>query len=193
MALSSNWAFASVVAVGAAFSIAPAAAMGGGGSSMPTGSNSPNWPSHQAQKPSEYNDAVKLIKADKCSDAIPLLQKAIDKSPKDADIYNYLGYCQRKLGQYNDSFENYRKALELDPNHRGAREYVGELFLDLNRPDDAQSQLDQLTQLCPKGCVERDTLAKAIADYKANHPASASPPAPATPSSPPSPPAPSGN
>jgi predicted Zn-dependent protease len=171
--------FAGSIAIGVATLAGSAFAMGGGGSSMPS-SPTPNWPAHQDQqsKPAEYDDAVKLIKEDKCTDAIPLLQKALEKAPKDADIYNYLGYCQRKLGQYKDSFENYRKALELDPNHRGAREYVGELFLDLNKLDAAEEQLDQLNKLCPKGCVERDTLAKAIDDYKAKHPDAAAAPPP---------------
>lgn len=147
----------------------PAAAMpgnSGGGAPQPSG----NWPSSspgQKSKPSEYKDALKLIEDGKCAEALPLLQKAADKSPKDPDIYNQMGFCQRGLGQYQESFDNYRKALTLDPNHKGARNYVGVLFLLLNRPDDAQAQLDQLAKLCPRGCPERDGLAKEIEDYKA--------------------------
>jgi Flp pilus assembly protein TadD len=159
-----------VCALAGGIAAGPALAMsgggGGGGSSSPSGGQS--WPeSHQASKPSEYRGAMKLIKKDQCAEAIPLLEKALEKAPKDADIYNELGFCYRKLGKYTESFDNYRKALEIDPNHKGAREYVGELFLLMNKLDAAEDQLRQLTLLCPKGCVERDTLAKAIDDYKA--------------------------
>lgn len=170
MALISRLAPAGAIALCMALAAGPVSAMGGGGGGASQPSGNQNWPSQSSKaKPSEYKDAVSLIKDDKCADAIPLLEKAVEKSPKDADIYNYLGYCQRKLGSYSDSFENYRKALTLDPNHAGAREYVGELFLDLNRLPDAETQLEQLNALCKhgKGCLERDTLAKAIDAYKA--------------------------
>ena len=167
-----------VLALCAGLSIAGAAlAMGGssGGSAPPQPSGGGTWPKSTSQgqpKPDEYDQAVKLIKEDKCADALPLLEKAAQKSPKDADIYNYLGFCQRTLGKLDDAFGNYKTALTIDPNHRGARNYVGILFLMMNRPDLADQQLDQLKKLCGN-CEEKSSLEKAIADYKTAHPAPA--------------------
>lgn len=164
--------------------VAPAIAMPGGGSSPPPQPQQ-SWPNSSAEKPRDYKDAMEFIGQGKCAEALPLLDKAAAKSPKDADIYNQIGFCQRTIGKaaaeagdnttaqakYSESFNAYRQALTLDPNHKGAREYVGELFLLMDRPADADAQLEQLKKLCPRGCTERDTLQKAIDDYKAKHPA----------------------
>src|SRR5262249_23066506 len=44
-----------------------------------------------------------------------------------ADVYNLMGFSLRKLGEYKEAATFYQKALEFDPEHRGALEYQGEL------------------------------------------------------------------
>jgi protein involved in temperature-dependent protein secretion len=53
-------------------------------------------------------------------------------------------------------------ALKLDPNHKGANEYLGELYVDMGDMAKAQAQLAKLQQLCPSGCDEYSELKKAI-------------------------------
>ena len=108
------------------------------------------------------NDAKKLIKKEKYERAISKLEKAMRDEPDNADIYNYLGFAHRKSGDYEASGTHYQKALSLNPNHKLALEYQGELFLMLNDVVSAQANLAQLEDLCPQGCNERDDLAKAI-------------------------------
>src|SRR5216684_1663276 len=43
-----------------------------------------------------------------------------------ADVYNLLGFSLRNLGDYTQARTFYTKALEFDPDHRGAHEYLGE-------------------------------------------------------------------
>ena len=112
------------------------------------------------------NDAKKLIKKEKYKRAINKLEKAMRDEPDNADIYNYLGFAHRKSGNYEESGTHYQKALSLEPNHKLALEYQGELFLTLNDVVSAQYNLAQLGNLCPQGCKERDDLAKAIARYQ---------------------------
>ena len=112
------------------------------------------------------NDAKKLIKKEKYKRAINKLEKAMRDEPDNADIYNYLGFAHRKSGNYEESGTHYQKALSLDPNHKLALEYQGELFLTLNDLVSAQANLAQLANLCPRGCDERDDLAKAIARHQ---------------------------
>jgi tetratricopeptide (TPR) repeat protein len=177
MARVSRLAFCAAIALALGLAGSVALAMDSGSGSTPQQSPGQDWPAKgKTDKPREYKDALALIKEDKCAEALPLLEKALVTSPKDADIYNNIGFCNRKLGKYGESFEAYRQALTLDPNHKGAREYVGELYLLMDKLPEAENQLKQLALLCPRGCTERDTLAKAIGDYKAKHP-----PAPATP------------
>lgn len=79
-----------------------------------------------------------------------------------ADLYNLLGFAYRKTGDYARAEVNYAKALRLDPNHLGALEYQGELFIETGRMDQARQNLIRLTALCPTGCEELDDLREAI-------------------------------
>ncbi len=86
---------------------------------------------------------------------------------QNADVYNLLGFTLRKTGDYTTSLSYYTKALDLQPDHKAAREYLGELFVETGHIDKAKEQLAVLTKLCPAGCDERSDLEKAIADKKA--------------------------
>ena len=59
-----------------------------------------------------------------------------------------------------------RIALDLDPDHKGALEYQGELRLEQNNLPAAEANLAKLRRLCPAGCAERDDLERAIQAYK---------------------------
>ena len=71
------------------------------------------------------------------------------------DVYSLLGFTLRKTGDYATSLAYYTKALELEPGHKAAREYLGELFLETDKLDLAKDQLAALERLCPAGCEER--------------------------------------
>ena len=79
-----------------------------------------------------------------------------------ADVYNLLGFTLRKTGDFKTSLTYYTKALELQPDHKAAREYLGELFVETGNMDKAREQLDALAKLCPGGCEEREDLQKVI-------------------------------
>jgi tetratricopeptide (TPR) repeat protein len=80
-----------------------------------------------------------------------------------------LGYSYRKLGTFDKSMEHYQAALKIDSSHRYAHEYLGELYLDMNQPDNADKQLVALKKACPMfgKCEEYEDLKKAIDTYKA--------------------------
>ncbi|HEY1615363.1 MAG TPA: tetratricopeptide repeat protein [Rhizomicrobium sp.] len=144
----------------------PALAMGGyGGGMAPT--------MHTSMRRDEYSEALQLIRHEHFADAIPHLDRALADRPHNADILNYLGFTHRMVGDYPLSLSFYQRALSEDPDHKGAHEYLGELYLDMHDPVSAQAQLDALATLCPDGCDERDTLTKSIAAYAAANPAPA--------------------
>ena len=107
--------------------------------------------------------AIKHIDREQFDRAISELRKAADLRPKSADIQNYLGFAYRKSGKLEASGNHYAKALELDPDHKGALEYQGELFLMTGTPEKARANLARLEDLCPSGCSELTDLKAAIA------------------------------
>src|SRR5204863_7251833 len=96
----------------------------------------------------DYATAVRLIHHEKYADAIPYLNRALHERPTSADVLNYLGYTHRMLGDYPGSLDFYQQALARDPDHKGAREYLGELYLKMNQLANASAQLTALTRLC---------------------------------------------
>jgi tetratricopeptide (TPR) repeat protein len=89
-----------------------------------------------------------------------LAQLAVDQ-PKNADVWNLLGYTNRNMKLHGPALDAYEMALNLDPKHLGALEYQGELFVTLKRMDDAKANLAKLKDLC-KDCEEMQDLQAAI-------------------------------
>src|ERR1700730_16801306 len=84
-----------------------------------------------------------------------------------ADVYNLLGYSLRNLGEYGEAKTYYAKALDFDPSHKGAHEYLGELYLKTGEMDKAKAMLAKLEKLCPTGCEELADLKGDIAEAEA--------------------------
>lgn len=74
-----------------------------------------------------------------------------------------MGFSLRRTGDFKQSLVHYRKALDLDPNHKSALEYLGELYVETKQIDKAKEIVARLKKLCPKGCEELEDLGKAIA------------------------------
>ena len=107
---------------------------------------------------SDYTKAKNLIKAAKKYEkkgkvekaqkryvkAQKLLLKSNKKKPLQADTLNYLGFTTRKLGDYEKGEEFYLQGLQIEPNHKGINEYLGELYIVTNRMDLAKERLNVL-------------------------------------------------
>jgi Flp pilus assembly protein TadD len=111
----------------------------------------------------------KAIETKDFKSALGHLTKAVQEEPNNADAHSMLGYSHRKLGTLDKSMEHYQRALKIDANHRSAREYLGELYLDMNQLADAEKELASLKKACPffGKCEEYDDLKEAIEKYKA--------------------------
>ncbi|QPC91951.1 tetratricopeptide repeat protein [Mesorhizobium sp. INR15] len=86
----------------------------------------------------------------------------IAQDTQQADVYNLLGFTLRKTGDFKTALTYYNKALELKPDHKAAREYLGELYVETGDMPKANEQLASLQKLCPAGCEELADLQKAI-------------------------------
>lgn len=108
----------------------------------------------------------KAIERKDWKSAVDALSRALTRKPESADIHNYLGYAYRHLDDLTLSFTHYKEALRIDPNHRGAHEYIGQAYLKAGQPDKAAEHLTRLEQICGKRCEEYQDLAKAIGAYQ---------------------------
>ena len=125
---------------------------------------------------SDYDKAVTLIKSAKKYEkkdklekakkryekAQKLLLKSNSKKPNIPNTLNYLGFTTRKLGDYQGGEMYYLQGLQIEPNHVGINEYLGELYVVTNRMDLAKERLNIL-EAC--NCEEYDEL-KAIIEGK---------------------------
>ena len=114
----------------------------------------------------EMRKATVMIKNEDYAGALSFLEAEIAKNPDNADAWNLTGFASRKLGDYAASEVAYDKALAIDPKHKGALEYKGELYLTLGNLEGAENMFDRLNKVCFLSCKEKKQLAAAIRTYK---------------------------
>ena len=126
---------------------------------------------------SDYDKAIVLVKSakkyeekDKNNKAIKrykkaqkLLLKSNEAKPNNADTLNYLGFTTRKLGDYENGEKYYLQGLNIEPNHIGINEYLGELYVATNRIDLAK---ERLAVLASCNCEEFTELKQVIEGLK---------------------------
>lgn len=108
-----------------------------------------------------YNDAKALIGAGKYDEARVILAAVTKAEPGNADAWNLLGFSSRKSGDLKAAGKAYNKALKLNPNHLGALEYQGEMYIQLGQGDKAKANLEKLKAACGT-CEEMQDLEKAL-------------------------------
>jgi Flp pilus assembly protein TadD len=110
--------------------------------------------------------AQKEIKAKNYSNAIATLEAA--NQTNSADWNNLLGYAQRKKSPPDlvAAERFYQSALRIEPKHKGALEYYGELLLMKNDLAGAEQMLARLDKACIFSCEEYRDLKEAISKFK---------------------------
>ncbi len=136
------------------------ASMGGGG-----------W-NETSTKPADPDVAAarQALKDKQWDTAVELLQKAMARDPKNAELHSLMGYAERNRGNLDAAFKDYDQAIALDPKNRGAHEYMGEAYLMVGNLAKAEEHLARLDKLCFFPCEEYSDLKAAIAKYKQQHP-----------------------
>jgi len=124
-------------------------------------------PAPKAAAADKLAGARKQIAAKQWPAAIDELKKVNDTGS--ADWNNLMGYSLRKLGvpDYGEAEKFYAEALRIDPKHRGALEYSGELYLMTGNLPKAEERLAALDRACLFSCEEYRDLKRAVERYKA--------------------------
>ena len=147
------------LALGFALSAAPlgatyAAGGGGGGGGGGPSTTDP-----------EFSDGQQALEREDWYDAAKSFEKVIALEPRNADAHNLLAYSYRRSGRLDPAFETYAMALDLDPRHKLAHEYLGEAYLIVGNREKAEEHLSILQGICGNGCEETKLLRAAIARY----------------------------
>lgn len=108
---------------------------------------------------------AELLDGEKFEEALALFDDVIRSNPDNADAWTGFAFAKRRLGDVEGAWPAYQRALDLDPDHKGANEYIGELYLRIGQPEKAQEHLEVLNRVCSLGCEERTELAEAIQAY----------------------------
>ena len=116
-----------------------------------------------------YDKAYDLVYAEKFDKSLKLLKKISkrnDLGEMKADVYNLLGFSYRKNDNpdLDKAFESYKIALEANPEHAGAHEYLGELYLKMGDKFMAEKMLAKLETIAGTSSDEYKKLKKAIAN-----------------------------
>ena len=117
--------------------------------------------STEAATVSVYDEAKAMVDEGNFAAALPKLVNLTKMDAQNADAWNLLGFTYRKLGQLDDSDKAYLTVLSINPDHLGALEYQGELFITTGKIDLAKANLAKLKALCGT-CEQADDLEKAL-------------------------------
>jgi tetratricopeptide (TPR) repeat protein len=108
-----------------------------------------------------------LIKAgDSYTVAMRKFTRATELDPVMHEAWNYLGYANRKLGNYQAALTAYDRALNLKPGFAEAIEYRGHAYLGLNRLGDAK---DAYLSLFSSNRTLAAQLLVGMQEWVANH------------------------
>ena len=118
----------------------------------------------------EYAAGLSALKASDPASALRRFQAALKRFPEAAGLHNELGYTYRKLGRLDQAFDHYKRALAIDPRHRGAHEYIGEAYLMTGDVASAEKHLAELRAICTLPCEEMRDLQAAIDAHRRGTP-----------------------
>jgi len=116
--------------------------------------------------PPDLETAKTLIAKKDWASAIASLEKFVKANPNNADGFNLLGFSLRNSKRYPEAIFNYKEALRIDPNHRGAHEYLGQTYVQTKQLDKAKELLASLEKICGLQSEEYLDFKKAIDKFK---------------------------
>jgi Flp pilus assembly protein TadD len=119
-----------------------------------------------AARDEDYAAGKRAVERKDWDEAVRRFKLAERRHPEQADLQNILGFAHRNLKQYDLAFIHYKRAIEIEPRHRGAHEYIGETYLLTGDLASAEKHLGALRQICLLPCDELQDLERAVARYR---------------------------
>ncbi len=145
---------------------APVGAMAGATGADPFASAPPSYqgePSIDAQGSPQFENAVRLVKDNRFTEAKGILTSETSRNPANASAWRWLGDCHYNLLELDDAINCYQRALERDPNDFYALR--GQGFSYLHRGHEYWRQMQEQVARDQKDAAAA-TFAQAHDNYK---------------------------
>ncbi len=85
----------------------------------------------------------------KWTEAKTVLEKLVILEPRNAELYNNLGFSLKQLGSFDTAEEQYQKALSIQPDFVEALNNLGALYLAKRQLSDATAQFEKAISIKP--------------------------------------------
>ncbi len=112
-----------------------------------------------------YNLANKYLEKERYEDAVDNYHEAIARFPNDPDFYINLGYCYRKLGDFESAEQAFRRALTLNNKDWMTWSNLANALLKQNKLTETVSTFEKCLKLTMPAS-ERAAINRDIADIK---------------------------
>lgn len=114
----------------------------------------------------EFTAGQAAVKQKNWREAISRMESVVKRDANNANAWNLLGYAYRNLGEMENSFASYERALTINPQHKDAHEYIGEAYLQVGNLAKAEEHLRALDKICWLPCEQHSELKEKIEEYK---------------------------
>jgi len=128
--------------------------------------------------PTPFQEGLATLRAERFDEAMTALTQELAVHPENGKAWYYRAMVQRALGQDENALEDLDRAEALLPNDPHTLLRRSEVLLDLERPQEAQEDLERVLEHAPAGpvamhallslgqaCLAQDDLAGAFSAY----------------------------
>ena len=105
--------------------------------------------------------ALELFRQGNLKEAVPELQKSLQKNSADAEVRLHLAFAYDRLGSTDEAIAEYLRAIDIDPNNYFAYNNLGVLFDKQGRYDEAITAFESASRIDPKNGGAKNNLATA--------------------------------
>lgn len=105
--------------------------------------------------------AIALINAGRPEQAIPLLERAVARQPRDAEMLGNLGYAHMLAGEHRRARDRLRTALDLSPTRSATWLNLGQTYAELGQRDIAVDAVVTGYRYSSRKASVRSALARA--------------------------------
>src|ERR1700733_2168941 len=96
------------------------------------------------------------FRANKYSQAEPLLNQLILKNSKSPEIFHMLGTIYYDQGKFNKAIRGFKRALELEPTYTDASVGLSIILNDIGRYDEGRKVFEEARELLDKSSATED-------------------------------------